>query len=261
MGLLGLKPADRKIADLLKAESEGDFPDDKFPDIKGLWFGASLEMREVLKQSSWKDFLPEISENQVPETEEHCHLDPILKTIKNLLGQFMEGVKSIEPFAGIREQREKTHVAPITIGQLEQEESSEEDPRKFWQFWDRMEAAVARTIEEFFDEKPGVEPESEQGSGLAPTPEFKPESEPEIGTESEKNGTEFSDAYSALMAAEKIVGNIHLRLLTRGEGKQEIGTMKLIAQALRVIGCLREMGANEDADKIEQKLDRILVKF
>lgn len=72
---------------------------------------------------------------------------------------------------------------------------------------------------------------------------------------------EFTDEHSALRAAERTVESIHLRLLTRGEGKQETGTIKLITQALRIIGRVREMGADENADRIEQKLNRILAKF
>lgn len=235
-----LRSTDKRVADLIKTDSKDNFPKDKFPDIRGLWSNASPAMREILKQSLWKDFLPEISEGQAPE----------LKTVRKLLKQFIEDIKLIEPFAGMREQKEKPHGASVVIEQIEQEEPTERDPKKFWQFWDRMEATMARAIK-------GMRPERDMG--LALTPKFRPE--PEIGIEPEQDGTEFSDAYSALRAARKALENVHVRLLTRGEGKQEAGTVELIAEALRVIGCARGLGADTDADEIEQKLNRILAKF
>ncbi len=72
---------------------------------------------------------------------------------------------------------------------------------------------------------------------------------------------EFHDAYSALRAAERAIREIHVRLLTRGEGPTEKGVVQLIAEAVRIIGCARELGANESADKFEQELSRILNKF
>lgn len=150
-------------------------------------------------------------------------------------------------------------VASVTIEQLEQEGFAEEDPKKSWRFWDRMKTAVVRAIKELSDKKPGVEPRSEQKPGLALTQEFKPK--PEIGIESEQDGMEFPDAYSALRAVERTVNDIHIRLLARGEGPTEKGVVRLVAEAMRIIGCARELGANEDADEIEQKLNRILAKF
>lgn len=245
-----LRSTDKRVADLIKTDSEDNFPKDKFPDIRGLWSNASPAMREMLKQSLWKDFLPEISEGQAPEIGKQRYLDSILKTVRNLLKQFIEDIKLIEPFAGMREQKEKPHGASVAIEQLEQKELIERDPKKFWQFWDKMEETMARAIK-------GMRPERDLG--LALTPEFRPE--PEIGIEPEQDGTEFSDAYSALRAARKALENVHVRLLTRGEGKQEAGAVELIAETLRIIGCARELGADTDADEIEQKLNRILAKF
>lgn len=72
---------------------------------------------------------------------------------------------------------------------------------------------------------------------------------------------EFHNEYSALKAAERTVNDIHVRLLTRGEGLTEEGAVRLITEALRIIGCARELGADENADEVEQKLSRILGKF
>ena len=246
MGLLNfLRTADERAENLFL--DEDGFSDD----LKELIECVSLEMLEKIVVSRLGDLL--LPETIVRLTNKKAKqigkvVDAIIKSEELELG--------LELKLALADEHSASGDLALSdmVKQFQREEAAraERVGEKQRAFWEKLGRIVVSKLRNLL--MPSA-PKLELGS------EPKPEPEPELGPILPNDSVEFHDAYSALKAAERTVNDIHVRLLTRGEGTTEKGVVRLVAEAIRIIGCARKMGADADADKIEQKLNRILAKF
>ena len=260
-----LRTADERAEDFLL--DEDGFPDD----LKELVEEVSLDMFEEIVRSPLGNLLLPSTIERLREKKKRA--EPDAEPDKDQL--------DVTVYLGPSDAH-SAHGEMALSNTVQQREKAAQDKTAEQQrlFWERLQRATASALgsawhipsrfkagrlrnigmddafASMLESETGLEPEPVNRGSVQQL-----EAEAFVPSEDAGDTAEFRNEYSALKAAERAINDIHVRLLTRGEGPTEEVTVRLVAEAMRIIGCARELGADKGADEAEQKLSRILEKF